>query len=128
MADIKIQPLGNRVLVKPQEEEETIAGGLVVPPSANDDKRPAMGKVLKLGIGKDEDGNKLSIQGSGAAGQAIRKVPFFTNSGGLTTPNKRFEFNATIETRTAYGDANHTFTKSNGSSGLASADITLFQF
>tara|TARA_Y100000022_G_scaffold180127_1_gene171886 strand:+ start:258 stop:833 length:576 start_codon:yes stop_codon:yes gene_type:complete len=77
---------------------------------------------------KDEDGNKLSIQGSGAAGQAIRKVPFFTNSGGLTTPNKRFEFNATIETRTAFGDANHTFTKSNGSSGLASADITLFQF
>ena len=77
---------------------------------------------------KDEDGNKLSIQGSGATGQAIRKVPFFTASGGLSTPNKRFEFNATIETRTAYGDANHTFTKTNGSSGLASADITLFQF
>ena len=77
---------------------------------------------------KDEDGNKLSIQGSGATGQAIRKVPFFTASGGLSTPNKRFEFNATIETRTAFGDANHTFTKSNGSSGLASADITLFQF
>ena len=77
---------------------------------------------------KDEDGNKLSIQGSGSTGQAIRKVPFFTASGGLSTPNKRFEFNATIETRTAFGDANHTFTKSNGSSGLASADITLFQF
>ena len=77
---------------------------------------------------KDEDGNKLSIQGSGATGQAIRKVPFFTASGGLSTPNKRFEFNATIETRTAYGDASHTFTKTNGSSGLASADITLFQF
>ena len=77
---------------------------------------------------KDEDGNKLSIQGSGATGQAVRKVPFFTASGGLSTPNKRFEFNATIETRTAFGDANHTFTKSNGSSGLASADITLFQF
>ena len=77
---------------------------------------------------KDEDGNKLSIQGSGATGQAVRKVPFFTASGGLSTPNKRFEFNATIENRTAYGDASHTFTKSNGSDGLASADITLFQF
>jgi len=77
---------------------------------------------------KDEDGNKLSIQGSGATGQAIRKVPFFTASGGLSTPNKRFEFNATIESRTAFGDASHTFTKSNGSDGLASADITLFQF
>ena len=77
---------------------------------------------------KDEDGNKLSIQGTGAAGQAIRKVPFFTASGGLSTPNKRFEFNATIENRTAFGDASHTFTKSNGSDGLASADVTLFQF
>ena len=48
-----------------------------------------------------------------SAGQAIRKVPFFTASGGLSTPNKRFEFNATIENRTAFGDANHTFTKSN---------------
>ena len=77
---------------------------------------------------KDEDGNKLSIQGSGATGQAVRKVPFFTASGGLSTPNKRFEFNATIENRTAYGDASHTFTKSNGSDGLSSADVTLFQF
>ena len=77
---------------------------------------------------KDEDGNKLSIQGSGATGQAVRKVPFFTASGGLSTPNKRFEFNATIENRTAFGDASHTFTKSNGSSGLDSADVTLFQF
>ena len=41
---------------------------------------------------KDEDGNKLSIQGSGATGQAVRKVPFFTASGGLSTPIKRFEF------------------------------------
>jgi chaperonin GroES len=62
MADIKIQPLGNRILVKPQEEEETIAGGLVVPPSANDDKRPAMGKVLILGKGKDEDGKEVDFE------------------------------------------------------------------
>ena len=61
MADIKIQPLGNRILVKPQEEEETIAGGLVVPPNANDDKRPAMGEVLKLGKGKDEDGKEVKF-------------------------------------------------------------------
>jgi len=59
MEDVKIQPLGSRILVKPQEEEETIAGGLVVPPSANDDRRPAMGKVLKLGKGKDENGKDL---------------------------------------------------------------------
>jgi chaperonin GroES len=61
MADIKIQPLGNRILVKPQEEEETIAGGLVIPPSASDEKRPAMGEVLKLGQGKDENGDKVEF-------------------------------------------------------------------
>lgn len=61
MADIKIQPLGNRILVKPQEEEETIAGGLVIPPSASDEKRPAMGEVLKLGEGKDDDGDKVEF-------------------------------------------------------------------
>ncbi|MCK9415696.1 MAG: co-chaperone GroES [Candidatus Dojkabacteria bacterium] len=62
MAEINIQPLGNRVLVKPQEEEETIAGGLVVPPSANEDKRPAMGEVLKIGKGKDENGKAVEFQ------------------------------------------------------------------
>lgn len=61
MAQIKIQPLGKRILVKPHEEEDTIAGGLVVPPSATDDKRPAMGEVLKLGKGKDDDGKDLSF-------------------------------------------------------------------
>lgn len=62
MADIKIQPLGKRILVKPKEEEEIIAGGLVVPPSANDDKRPAMGEVLKLGKGKDKDGKDVQFE------------------------------------------------------------------
>lgn len=62
MAEIKIQPLGKRILVKPKEEEETIAGGLLVPPSSNDDKRPAMGEVLKLGKGKDEDGKDLQFE------------------------------------------------------------------
>ncbi|MDD3474510.1 MAG: co-chaperone GroES [Candidatus Dojkabacteria bacterium] len=62
MADIKIQPLGKRILVKAKEEEETIAGGLVVPPSANDDKRPAMGEVLKLGKGKDKDGKDVAFE------------------------------------------------------------------
>lgn len=62
MAQIKIQPLGKRILVKPHEEEDTIAGGLVVPPSATDDKRPAMGEVLKLGKGKDEDGKEVNFE------------------------------------------------------------------
>jgi len=62
MSDIKIQPLGKRILVKPKEEEETIAGGLVVPPSSNDDKRPAMGEVLKLGKGKNKEGKNIEFE------------------------------------------------------------------
>jgi len=75
---------------------------------------------------KDEDGNKLAVQGTGESGQVIRKVPFFTASGGLATPAIRFEFNATIDNRKAFSDA-HTFTLANGTS-LSESDVTLFQF
>ena len=74
---------------------------------------------------KDEDGNKLAVQGTGGR-QVIRKVPFFSAAGGLSTVNKNFEFNATIDNRTAFGEA-HTFTLSDGST-LTDTDPTLFQF
>lgn len=74
---------------------------------------------------KDEDGNKLAVQGTGGR-QVIKKVPFFTAAGGLNTINKNFEFNATIDNRTAFGEA-HTFTLSDGST-LTDSDPTLFQF
>jgi chaperonin GroES len=53
---IKIQPLGKRILVKAEELEDKTPGGLLIPPTANDDKRPATGKVVKLGLGKDKKG------------------------------------------------------------------------
>ena len=74
---------------------------------------------------KDEDGNKLAVQGTGGR-QVIRKVPFFSAAGGLSTVNKNFEFNATIDNKTAFGEA-HTFTLSDGST-LTDSDPTLFQF
>ena len=74
---------------------------------------------------KDEDGNKLAVQGTDGR-QVIKKVPFFTAAGGLSTTNKNFEFNASIDNRTAFGNA-HTFTLSNGST-LTDSDPTLFQF
>jgi len=49
-----IQPLGKRVLVQPDELEQVTKGGLVLPPSASDDKRPATGTVLTLGMGKSK--------------------------------------------------------------------------
>ena len=54
-----IQPLGKRVLVQPDEIEQVTKGGLVLPPSMSDDKRPATGTILTLGSGKDKDGKEL---------------------------------------------------------------------
>ncbi|MHC1716547.1 MAG: co-chaperone GroES [Candidatus Dojkabacteria bacterium] len=59
--DIKIQPLGKRVLVKPDEIEEKTAGGLMLPPSANDDKKPETGIVTKLGKGKSK-GKEITFE------------------------------------------------------------------
>lgn len=59
--DIKITPLGDRVVIKPQDIQEKTPGGLVIPPSATDDKRPAFGEVVKLGVGKDEQGKVIKF-------------------------------------------------------------------
>jgi len=59
--DIKIQPLGKRILVKPAEIEEKTSGGLVIPPTSGDDKRPETGEVVKLGIGKDDEGKEVKF-------------------------------------------------------------------
>lgn len=50
--EIKMRPLGNRVLVTPDKIEEKTAGGLVLPPSTTDDKKSETGIVVKLGVGK----------------------------------------------------------------------------
>jgi chaperonin GroES len=49
----KVQPLGGRLLIKPQEAEDQTAGGLIIPDGANDSK-PEMGTVVKLGTGGSE--------------------------------------------------------------------------
>jgi len=75
---------------------------------------------------KTAGGNKLAVQSSGTTRQVIRKVPFFTAVGGLSTANKLFEFNATIDNRRTFDEV-HGFTLTNGSSN-ANSEITLFQF
>ena len=62
MPNIKLQPLGKRILVKPTQVEEKTSGGLVIPPTSGDEKRPETGEVVKLGIGKDEDGKAISFE------------------------------------------------------------------
>ena len=56
---IKIQPLGDRVVVERDEAEEVTAGGIVLPDSAKD--KPARGTIVSVGEGKLLDDGKRSV-------------------------------------------------------------------
>ena len=57
---MKLKPLGDRVLVRPVEEEETTASGIVLPDTAKE--KPQRGKVVAVGDGKlDEDGDRIPV-------------------------------------------------------------------
>jgi chaperonin GroES len=52
---MKVKPLGDRVLVQPDKENEVRKGGIIIPDTAKE--KPQQGKVIELGTGKrDEDG------------------------------------------------------------------------
>jgi chaperonin GroES len=58
---IKLQPLGDRVVVERDESEDITAGGIVLPDSAKD--KPARGKILAIGDGKLlDDGSRGTMQ------------------------------------------------------------------
>ena len=80
-----------------------------------------------LPAGSKAGSNELAvISSSGDTLQAARVVPFFSASGGLSTKNTDFEFNATVDSRFTF-TGTKTFTLSNGDA-LADSDPTLFQF
>ncbi|MBN1909900.1 MAG: co-chaperone GroES [Pirellulales bacterium] len=57
----KIQPLGDRVVIKREESEAVTAGGIVLPDSAKD--KPSRGKVVSVGNGKLlDDGTRGKLQ------------------------------------------------------------------
>ena len=68
----------------------------------------------------------VSTGSSGAAGQVARVIPFFSASGGLSTKNADFEFNAVVDAKFVF-TGTKTFTLADGSA-LADQDPTLFQF
>lgn len=54
---MKLRPLGDRVLVKPLEDEERTKGGIVLPDTAKE--KPQRGEVVAVGPGEwDEEGEK----------------------------------------------------------------------
>ncbi|HMP77183.1 MAG TPA: co-chaperone GroES [Kiritimatiellia bacterium] len=55
---MKIQPLGDRVLVEPLKEGEVNKGGIIIPDTAKE--KPQEGKVIAVGTGKLNDkGEKI---------------------------------------------------------------------
>ncbi len=57
----KIKPLGDRVLVKSLEAQETIKGGIIIPDTAKE--KPQEGEVLAVGPGRvTDDGKKIAME------------------------------------------------------------------
>jgi len=55
-----IKPLGDRVVIELVEQEETTASGIVLPDSAKE--KPQEGKVVAVGSGRVENGEKVSLE------------------------------------------------------------------
>jgi chaperonin GroES len=58
---MKLEPLGDRVVVEPEDElEQRTPSGLVIPDTAKE--KPQIGKVVAVGPGAlDDDGNRLPM-------------------------------------------------------------------
>ena len=56
---MKLQPLGDRLVVKAIEAEQTTASGLVLPDTAQE--RPSRGTVIAVGEGRYEDGKRIPL-------------------------------------------------------------------
>lgn len=57
---MSLKPLGNRVVIEPNEQEEITSGGIVLPETAKE--KPQKGKVLSIGPGdRDEDGKRIPM-------------------------------------------------------------------
>jgi chaperonin GroES len=58
---IRLQPLGERLVIQREQSESTTAGGIVLPDSAKE--KPARGTVIAIGTGKLlDDGTRSKSQ------------------------------------------------------------------
>ena len=58
---MKLQPLGDRVVVEREEAKATTAGGIVLPDTAKD--KPQKGKIIAVGDGRiTKDGKRRELQ------------------------------------------------------------------
>jgi len=58
---VKIEPLGDRVVIKPIPKEEVSKGGIVLPDTAKE--KPQEGEIIAVGLGKlSEDGKRIAME------------------------------------------------------------------
>ena len=57
---IKIHPLEDRVVILPDDEAETMRGGLYIPDTAKE--KPTQGQVLAVGPGRIEKGQRVKME------------------------------------------------------------------
>ncbi len=58
---MNLKPLGDRLVIEPQEREQTTSSGLVLPETAAE--KPQQGKVIAAGPGRrDDDGNRIPME------------------------------------------------------------------
>lgn len=58
---MKVQPLADRVVIKPSETQEKMQGGIIIPDTAKE--KPMQGEVVAVGPGKvTESGQKVAME------------------------------------------------------------------
>jgi len=57
---IKIQPLADRVVVRPLEDTGQMRGGLYIPDTAQE--KPQQGKIIAVGPGRFEKGERVPME------------------------------------------------------------------
>ena len=62
MADssFRLEPLGDRIVIQPLQQEQVLASGIVIPETAKE--KPQQGEVIAVGPGKrDESGGRIPL-------------------------------------------------------------------
>lgn len=57
---MKLQPLGDHVIVQTLDAEEKTVSGIVIPDSAQE--KPTQGKVIAVGDGRWEEGKRVPLE------------------------------------------------------------------
>ena len=80
-----LKPLGDRIVVKPQDEAESrTPSGLVIPDTAKE--KPQLGKVIAVGPGEFKDGERSPMDVS------VGDLVFYSKYGGTEVKHEGDEY------------------------------------